>query len=162
MLDRSLCSDCRTKEWGLVPNILVEQSHWKNWSCPSMRDTNGKAGDTIWYDDAPPKNCMFFFEQCVAMGDENIADSLKQLCETEYIIDVIHRRHQMKWRKTPPTVPGWYWFRNLARKDDVTPTVVHIRDFGGEGLALGNSYLKGWKSMETAEWAGPIDRPEEV
>lgn len=66
----------------------------------------------------------------------------------------------MKWKNELPKKPGWYWLRkqdNIFKGTHVS--VVEVRNHNG-ALAVGNSYLHGWKSMEEAEWAGPIPAPE--
>ena len=62
------------------------------------------------------------------------------------------------WKSGPPSVPGWYWFRNLTSGHDIDPYIVRLRDYAGK-LAIDNSYLEGWKRFETGEWAGPIQPP---
>lgn len=67
----------------------------------------------------------------------------------------------MKWKKGLPTAPGWYWRRQASRwlkGEEVEVTMVRVRNYAG-ALAIDNSYLQGWKSMEGAEWAGPIPEP---
>ena len=64
----------------------------------------------------------------------------------------------MTWTQQMPTVPGWYWNRDMHDKSD-EPECVHVRDCAGK-LAIGNSYIAGWKSLwERYEWAGPIPVP---
>lgn len=63
-------------------------------------------------------------------------------------------KNTLKWKLGLPTVPGWYWLR----ESDETH-IVKIRDYCGR-LALGNSVLKGWSTMEKAFWAGPIPEPK--
>jgi len=70
----------------------------------------------------------------------------------------------LTWRRGLPDVPGYYWVRltdqNPARYP-IDPYIVEVREYG-DGLAIGNSTLKGWRRMEAADWAGPIELPQEV
>ena len=67
----------------------------------------------------------------------------------------------MKWVNKLPTKPGWYWYRNLARKyEEAIPSVVCVRTYGGD-LAVGNCTID-CPSYSTAEWSDePITLPEE-
>ena len=42
--------------------------------------------------------------------------------------------------------------------DEREPRIEYVRDYAGE-LAIGNSHLRGWTSLEHYEWAGPIPLP---
>ncbi len=68
------------------------------------------------------------------------------------------------WKRGLPDKPGWYWRRD-ARPDFITKrretVIVHVRDYARK-LAVGNSTIEGWLEMEQAEWAGPIQLPEEA
>lgn len=64
----------------------------------------------------------------------------------------------LKWKKKLPIQPGFYWYRNVDQGEK-DPTVMNVRDYAGD-LAIGNSTLKGWDRMLTAEWAGPVPEPE--
>ena len=63
----------------------------------------------------------------------------------------------MTWTKEIPTEAGWYWKRNPSDKYDELEC-IHVRDYAG-GLAIGNSYLRGWDGLKRYEWAGPIPMP---
>ena len=59
------------------------------------------------------------------------------------------------WTKATPLSPGWYWFRNMKRKDYQEPQIIQLRDYAG-ALAVGNSTLEGFTLFEEGEWIGPI------
>jgi len=63
----------------------------------------------------------------------------------------------LTWEKKLPTEPGWYWMRR-DYGNEREPRIEYVRDYAGE-LAIGNSHLRGWTSLEHYEWAGPIPLP---
>jgi hypothetical protein len=60
----------------------------------------------------------------------------------------------MKWKQELPTEPGWYWLKE-PRED---ARIVYVRMYVDQ-LAIGNSAIKGWPSLERSLWAGPIAEP---
>ncbi len=63
----------------------------------------------------------------------------------------------LTWTKQVPVEPGWYWMR-CNYGDEREPRIARVRDYAGD-LAIGNSHLRGWTSLERYEWAGPIPLP---
>lgn len=61
------------------------------------------------------------------------------------------------WTSEPPTVPGWYWWR----EESIDDTIVEIYECAGcltvDGQAMEGIPLKGL----TGEWAGPLELPGE-
>jgi len=65
----------------------------------------------------------------------------------------------LKFSRGLPTKPGWYWWRGKGGLgNSIEMGIFYVRDFCGE-LAIHNSTLKGWPTMERAEWAGPLPIP---
>lgn len=62
----------------------------------------------------------------------------------------------MTWTKSPPTEYGWYWMRGL--RGNQIPQVVLV-SVGKYRIATGIFNLTEYDPE--AEWAGPIDEPEE-
>jgi hypothetical protein len=59
----------------------------------------------------------------------------------------------LTWTPTPPTVPGWYWWRHLPTWKS---EVVQVHMFKNTGWWCSNSVaLKG-----KGEWAGPLAEPQ--
>lgn len=56
----------------------------------------------------------------------------------------------MKWSSTPPTEPGWYWWR-IAAKHAVPP----------EPKLVSKEMVRGLKKTSRGEWAGPIFPPKD-
>lgn len=59
----------------------------------------------------------------------------------------------MKWTKTPPSEPGWYWWRgdggNLAQVREV----IIVREFGiGPPGSRETAYIETPEARLTAEW----------
>jgi hypothetical protein len=65
---------------------------------------------------------------------------------------------ELKWKKGKPIVSGWYWYRSLKKCPDgwivfayqTGPDYMHITNFKNE-----------WSPSDDAEYAGPIEKPEE-
>lgn len=66
----------------------------------------------------------------------------------------------MKWTKTPPTAPGFYWLRRSFIGD--MPVRVYQYPHGGE-LAVREIGIDGERDIADieGEWAGPILPPIE-
>lgn len=60
----------------------------------------------------------------------------------------------MKWTKEKPTVPGWYWKREITW-DHLNSSIVYIR------LYAGKLCIENWQIPDDAEWAGPLSEPKE-
>jgi len=66
------------------------------------------------------------------------------------------RRKKMKWTKTVPTEPGWYWAKYCYFLKTMR-FVVYIDD------SLNTHYPEGYNiTLLIDEWAGPIPEPEET
>jgi hypothetical protein len=64
-----------------------------------------------------------------------------------------------KWAATPPTEPGWYWWR----RDDSYDPVMAIVKRCPDGLVLSRLFKRlDWRlpSHCGGEWAGPLTPPE--
>lgn len=59
------------------------------------------------------------------------------------------------WTKKKPTEVGWYWKREFRKTWDFL-SVVEVRWYGRE-MCVGN-----WAVSDTAEWAGPLEEPEDA
>ena len=59
------------------------------------------------------------------------------------------------WKQSLPTEPGWYW---LKQPHEAEPEIVHVRLYVND-LAIGNSRIVGWPSLERSLWSGPIPEP---
>lgn len=55
----------------------------------------------------------------------------------------------MKWTKTPPSAPGWYWQYNAFTGEIEAKKITH--------WLLSNKY---WHDLEGFLWQGPIEVPE--
>jgi hypothetical protein len=54
------------------------------------------------------------------------------------------------WTNEKPTVPGWYWYRELEGE----PEILSIYKDDGQLLISGIGLLE-----FPGEWAGPLERP---
>lgn len=64
----------------------------------------------------------------------------------------------MTWTTTPPTAPGWYWFRHTRLSDAQCVQVVGHEDGAARvWLMAVDRPLK----VACGEWAGPIVPPQE-
>ena len=61
----------------------------------------------------------------------------------------------MKYSKERPTEVGWYWMRQGFGKIRKA-SVVYVRRYV-ETLAIDN-----WPLPKNAEWAGPLEEPEDA
>lgn len=63
----------------------------------------------------------------------------------------------MKWTNANPTIPGWYWTKNVKYKHGHI-TIQRVKQWED-----GKCYLYAGKPVERHEcqWAGPIPMPEE-
>jgi hypothetical protein len=68
----------------------------------------------------------------------------------------------MKWTTNPPTVPGWYWFRE---NDAQRALVLDVQPLSNGKLAimrelnrLGGEYM--FVEELNGEWAGPLSEPK--
>ena len=58
------------------------------------------------------------------------------------------RRPGLVWTKEPPTVPGWYWWREKDRPE-------------GKAIIIYTNDMDLMYCADSEEWAGPIPMPEE-
>lgn len=72
------------------------------------------------------------------------------------------------WVRTKPTLPGYYWLRNITKKVPEQETVVDVRECRENGLTVWsmNPATKRWMWFnpvkiisKQCEWAGPIESP---
>ena len=78
----------------------------------------------------------------------------------------------MKWTRTPPNAPGWYWYRG-KHWAVIDPVIIEIMGTGhransqGDTLSVQVPYmgfddtLKHFLDEGLGEWAGPIEPPTE-
>lgn len=84
----------------------------------------------------------------------------------------------MKWTKSLPTIPGWYWYRGeydagfghaggFDSKNSVQPVIIFV----DKGSGYNDTKLSGWQPFMDyddpltidhfpGEWSGPIAPPD--
>lgn len=62
----------------------------------------------------------------------------------------------LRWSSSPPTQPGWYWYRGEAHEAD--PLIVLVDETGAFQWPDGGYQEAG---LARGEWAGPIEPPED-
>ncbi len=71
--------------------------------------------------------------------------------------------NQLRWRRDPPTEPGWYWVRHLVG-GTAANVVVHVTKERPQGAVAWA--LIAWSGREKigftpVSWAGPLPLPLE-
>lgn len=64
-----------------------------------------------------------------------------------------------EWTKTPPTVPGWYWWRS-GLHEGTQPRVVQLSEYGGRFIAAAcGAAFRLLTSLSGEWWSVPIQQP---
>lgn len=70
----------------------------------------------------------------------------------------------LKWTKTPPTEPGWYWiYPEMHGPYESGPQTVYVT-LGRPGSAIADTLcvegvLNAGIALGSPKWAGPIEEP---
>jgi hypothetical protein len=81
--------------------------------------------------------------------DPYVEKQLRSICDE--IVCNACGKSQFAWSKTPPTVPGWYWYRDNDGTDMIHFDGVAFWDEGAICKAYG--FIGG-------DWCGPLTPPE--
>lgn len=71
----------------------------------------------------------------------------------------------VKWTRTSPTVPGWYWHRfvgmTAGRREPRIFEIVKFEERNGVRSAIGSS-ANPMPFVDCEEWAGPVAHPDAI
>lgn len=72
---------------------------------------------------------------------------------------------RLRWSKEPPTMPGWYWWKEGRNEESMIVHVFIVAHISGEKFLCaqfaGEGDIVHRIDKIDGEWAGPISEPEE-
>ena len=105
---------------------------------------------------------------------ERIADLAFEDPEAGYFVDgdlaekaekIITEETALRWTKTRPTEPGWYWLRLTlptvsGRNEQFSEIVLLLKEEGGKRWMIRSAGIYGSQRTHEGEWAGPLEAPK--